>query len=478
MQAIFAVILICASVAVLEGARSGVQMTSFIVGETPGVLYAEAGASGPAVVVAHGFAGSQQMMQGFSLLLARAGYRVYAFDFKGHGRNRVPMSGDVTAVEGTTRVLVDETRAVIDFVDGQGAPVALLGHSMATDVLVRAAKERADVGPIVLVSAFSRVVDEAFPRKTLLITGAWEAGLRGFALEAARMVDATAREGETVRADGVKRRAVAAPMSEHVAVLQSRVARAEALEWLDRSYDRYSIQHVLPTGWAILGVLIGLVLVFPVVVRRIAVQAEKPLHLSWARYFAVVCSPLVLAPLIAAPLEPAFLPVLVADYLGIHLLIYGVVQLGLIWLWGGLPHRFHVKGFLVLALWLALFGLALDRYAANFWPTSERVWIMAVLAGGAVPYMVADAVLAQGMGRGRRLVMRTAFLVSLGVAVALNFEGLFFLIMIGPVLALFYLLFGPMAQATAARSGPLSAGLALGLMLAWALGVSFPLFVA
>ena len=77
----------------------------------------------------------------------------------------------------------------------------------------------------------------------------------------------------------------------------------------------------------------------------------------------------------------------------------------------------------------------------------------------------------------RRFAVRLAFLISLGIAVALDFEGLFFLIMIAPVLVLFYAVFGTMGRQVARRSGPAASGIALGLVLAWALGVSFPLFV-
>ena len=48
--------------------------------------------------------------------------------------------------------------------------------------------------------------------------------------------------------------------------------------------------------------------------------------------------------------------------------------------------------------------------------------------------------------------------------------------MIAPVILLFFLVFGLMGRWVAARAGAASAGLALGLILAWALGVSFPLF--
>ena len=171
---------------VLEGARAGLKIEELRYGETPVTLY-YTGVDGPDVVIAHGFAGSRQMMQGYALVLAQAGYTVHAFDFEGHGMHARPMGGDVTALDGTTQRLVAQTRAVIDRVAGD-APVALLGHSMATDVLVRAAADDPRVGPVVLLSAFSRAITATHPQSLLLITGAWEPGLTDFALEAAQMV--------------------------------------------------------------------------------------------------------------------------------------------------------------------------------------------------------------------------------------------------------------------------------------------------
>ena len=92
--------------------------------------------------------------------------------------------------------------------------------------------------------------------------------------------------------------------------------------------------------------------------------------------------------------------------------------------------------------------------------------------------MIADSRLADGAALWQRITGRVAFFASLGVAVALDFEGLFFLIMIAPVLVLFYLTFGTMGRIASRQVGPSPAGLGLGLALAWALGVSFPMFAA
>ena len=48
--------------------------------------------------------------------------------------------------------------------------------------------------------------------------------------------------------------------------------------------------------------------------------------------------------------------------------------------------------------------------------------------------------------------------------------------MIVPVILLFFLVFGTMGRVVSARAGAATPGLALGVILGWALGVSFPLF--
>ena len=98
----------------LERARQGIVVEDRVFADSPATLYTPRGAAdGPLVVVAHGFAGSRQMMEAISLTLARAGLRVVAFDFAGHGENDTALSRDVAAIEGTTSQLVEQTGDVV-----------------------------------------------------------------------------------------------------------------------------------------------------------------------------------------------------------------------------------------------------------------------------------------------------------------------------------------------------------------------------
>jgi len=466
----------------LERARSGIERVVFTLGETPATLWSRPGTDGPLVVLAHGFAGSRQMMQGYALTLARAGYRALAFDFEGHGRNPVPMSGDVTRLDGTTERLIRQTLAVIDAglarTEAQ-PPVALLGHSMATDILIRTSLREARAGPVVAISMFSQAVTPERPERLLMISGAWEGRLREVALDAVRMIDPDAGEGETVTAAETRRRAVVAPGVEHVGVLFSATAMRETLDWLDAAYGRDGTGRVAATGgWLVL--LLGAIVALAWPLSRL-LPGEAPARsapLTRRRLALALALPALAAPPLAVVVGPGLLPAPVVDHLAVHLLAYGGLQLALLTFWGWRPGPLRLTAALALAVWgIAVFGLALDRYAANFMPTSGRLVLIAGLVPGCLVFMVADAAVTGGgqAGLSRRLAARGAFLVSLGLAVALDFERLFFLLIIAPVIVAFFLVFGLMGRWTAERSGGTAAGAGLGLILAWALGVSFPL---
>ncbi len=486
LAAIAALVIVALCVFLLERDRAGLIVRTVQIGTTPASLYSLPQAEGPVVVVAHGFAGSRQIMQAYSVRLAQAGYRVLAFDLEGHGRNPVPMSGDVTVIEGTTALLVAETRRVIAAaralpgVDG----LALLGHSMATDIIIRAAIAEAEAGSpvdaIVAISMFSQAVTEAQPQRLLGISGQFEGALRGFALEAVRQVDPNADEGDIAIAGDVIRQAVVAPRVEHVGVLFSPVAVIAARDWLDRAFARSSEGGVGNMGLWILGLLGGIVLVVRPLAGLLPPALAAPGALSTRRFLLAILAPTALVPVVLVPVYSNFLPVLVADYLMLHLAMFGVLQFALIG-----DYRMRISGVSVLAVALLVvagigaLGLALDRYAASFLPTGERLPIIAALCLGTIPFMVADSHITQA-GRGalwRRVLARVMVFVSLGIAGMMDPENLLFVLIVLPVFVLFFLVHGLMGRWVARRAGATSAGLGLGLCLAWALGVSFPLFM-
>ncbi|MEM6588042.1 MAG: alpha/beta fold hydrolase [Pseudomonadota bacterium] len=476
---IIALVLGAWAIWMLESSRAGLTFEELRDGPTP-VTRISDGSGGPPVVIAHGFAGSRQMMLSYASALAQGGYTIYSFDFEGHGRHPDPMRGDVTAIEGTTTRLVNQTIGIVDMASDGETPVALLGHSMATDVLVRVARQKEAVGPVVLLSAFSEAIDATQPDDMLLITGAWEGALADFAETALQMTDPDAALGNTVQQGDIRRKAILAPNVEHVAILHSRVGLTEAEDWLNAFYDRPRTDHVaIQTGWPLIALLFALTVLFRPVMQIYPPAEQNTPWLNPYGFAIVTLVPAILTPLLAYPFEIEVLPVLVADYLALHLAIFGLIQLGLLlWLKGRLARPDLIAAALLAAWAILIFGTALDRYGANFWPAEGRLSLIAALCLGAIPFMIADSYFAHGAPFWQRILGRVAFFASLGAAVALDFEGLFFLLMIAPVLVLFYFTFGVMGRITAKIAGPSAAGLGLGVALAWALGVSFPLFAA
>ena len=477
----------------LEGARAGLEITQLSVGTTPATITRLPGVTpAPVVVIAHGFAGSRPLMESFTLTLARAGYIVVGYDLLGHGRNPVPMSGDVSVVTGTTQLLMDELSRVSDAalaLPGVDGRLALLGHSMASDIVVRQAVRDLRVGAVVAVSMFSLAVTRDQPGNLLVIVGEWEKMLAAEAEKALRLADPAANFGQTVGdpAQGSGRRAVLAPNVEHVGVLYSRVAQVAARDWLNESFGRDGTAEVPARGgWIALLLMSVAALGWPLAgaLRRFRATAP-PMHLPRDMFLAAIAGPAAITPLILWPVDVQFLPVLVADYLAVHFALFGLLALGLVAAFGGL-RRGGVLPALLLALPAALFGIAvfgcaLDRYVASFVPVAGRIPVFLTMAVGAVPFMLADAVLTEG-GRAplwRVVTVRGLALASLGLAVALDFEELFFLIMILPIILLFFLLFGTVSGWIGrATWRPAAAGVGLGLFLAWALAVTFPMFVA
>lgn len=482
LAALVALVLIGLGLWGLEAPRAGLTITEARVGQTPVTVMHLPEAEGPVVVIAHGFAGSRQLMAGWQLSLARAGFITVSFDFEGHGRNPVPMSGDVTSIDGTTRLLMEETGRVTDFavtIPGAVPRVALLGHSMASDIVMRQGLADPRVEAVVGLSVFSAAITPDAPGNLLILNGEWEGALR---VEAQRvMAETGALEGETLGTPGVgfARRAAPVPMVEHVGILYAPAGIAEAIDWLSASFGTPPQSGPVSLGpWIILTLFGVVLLVRPM--ARLLPAGPAPWHPDRRLFWALAVAPAVATPLILSLFETRFLPVLVADYLALHLALYGALVLaGAAWA-GGLPRaRGWVLGVMLALYGIAVFGGIMDRYVGSFVPHPGRIAVIAAILPGAILAMLADAVLSEATRAAlwRRVVARGLFLGSLGGAVALDFERLFFLIIILPVILLFYLSFGMMGRFVGQRSGSVVAlGLGLGLVLGWALGVTFPMF--
>lgn len=465
---------------VLEQRFAGLEREEIRVGQTPVTVYAEPRDTPlPVVVVAHGFGGSRQMMDQISVTVARAGYRVAAFDFPGHGRNPVPMSADVTSLEGTTAQLVRATEAVAQAMlerDDTTDELSFVGHSMATDVVIRATRSFDATASIVAISMYSEAVTPEHPQRLLVVSGASETRLREVALDAMHQIEPTATEGQIVSDGSVTRRALSAPWVGHVGVLYSPVTLHAMADWISEQSGTEP-PRLDGTGWVAGALMLALAaLAWPL--SRLLPQRDVSGPSLSSRSFvwiALMPAPLSIAAAYVAP--PAIAGLQGLGALVVFLLSWGVLQLAGLYRAGCRPPRPDALGAVALLAWgLMVFAVALDRYGAAFLPTGPRMMAMAVLALATVPLCIADQRLLTAAPWWRRIAARFCLFVSLAGAMMLSPADMGLTFTVLPVLVLFWLVYGSFARWVATRRGDGATGVASGIILAWALAASTPLF--
>lgn len=500
--AVLALLAIGWSLAELRATTRGVAISRVLVGGTPVTIYrpAQTGARpGPVVLIAHGFAGSQQLMQPFATTFARNGYVAVTFDFLGHGRNPAPLTGSITSADGATRALVGQTLRIAGFARRLGdGRLAVLGHSMASDIIVRVAEADSHVGATIAVSMFSPAVTPRAPRNLLIIVGGWESMLQREALRAVGLATAPLRPraGTTYGdfARGTARRAAFSDGVEHIGVLYSPASMAAALAWLDAAFGIAATQppYLDHRGPWILLLLAGIVALARPLSRLLPVVSAAPAGagLGWRAIWPCLLVPAVATPLILRLLPTHFLPILVGDYLSVHFGLYGLITL-LCLRWrrvpgAGSPAPVSVSKLVAAALAITLYlgatlGQAIDTYATSFMAVPARVPLILAMLVGTTCFCLGDEWLTRGAGgaRGAYPASKLAFILSLAIAIALDFERLFFLIIIVPVIVMFFIVFGAFSRwSYRATRHPLPAAIATAIAFAWAIGVTFPMIAA
>lgn len=483
----------------LDAATAGLTVSKERVGEIPVTLYRPPGGEpAPVVVIAHGFAGSQQLMQPFAVTLARNGYLAVTFDFPGHGGNPTPFVARIEDQERRVAILLVALESVVQFatgLPGSDGRLALLGHSMAGDVLVRlAAAERDRVGATVLVSPYlAPDAPTREPRNLLILFGALEpemlhqVGREAIAAATGGAVETAVTYGDVEQGDA--RRLMLVPGVEHIGVLYGGGGITAALDWLNQAFGRSGDGFIDRRGpW--LGLLfLGLIVLAWPLSRFLPRAATQPLGagLAWRRLLPVALVPAVLTPLILRPLPSDYLPILLGDYLALHFGVYGLITAAGLWLSGrgrageGVGHilwpglvigTLAVMAYLILAI-----ALPTDRFVTAFIPGGERLWLLLGIVPGTWAYFAADTWASRGPGapRAAPVLTKALFLLSLLAAVALNLSELFFLIIIVPAILAFFLLDGLVGGWVYLRTWhPLVGALGIGLLFAWAIAVTFP----
>ncbi len=514
LVALLAVLAIGAALWRLQDATLAVIVERAAPGGVPVTVFRPASGAppGPVVVVAHGFAGAQQLMLPFAVTLARHGHVAVTFDFPGHGRNAEPLAGGLrdhqrasTSLRGALEIVEHYARDLPEGRDG----VMLLGHSMGGHVVLDHAMARgAAIAGTVAVSTFGAAIPpgSAGPRNLLVMVGGWEPGrLRE---ESARMAASGLPDGTAVRpdttygsfAEGTARRLAIIPGVEHIAVLYGAKGLEAAAQWADSVAGRAPtpVRFVDARGPWIGLLMLGLVaLAWPLAALlpradrgRLGASAGLGAGLGWRRLWWVALLPAVATPLLLRLVPTDALPLLLGDYVAAHCALYGALTALCLWRagatmpWTREPARrtrwwpVLVGGAALAAYGTLGIGSAIDAEVMAFWPVGARWWLTGAMLAGLLPFFLADEWLTRGPGAAPLgyAATKLCFLLSLALAIALDLKRLFFLIIILPVILLLFLVFGRFsAWAWRSTGHPWIAALGNAAILAWATGTIFPL---
>ena len=328
-----AVILIVASWWQVLAARGGFTVRHITRDGVPMVYLAPAVAQrAPGLLVAHGFAGSKQLMLAYGYTLAHAGYAVLLWDFGGHGANGNALAGDSLQDD------LDRAYAVlIEQPEVDPARLALLGHSMGSGAVMAAGIRNPNrYTATIAISPTGADVSPAAPRNLLLQAGGWEGN---FAANARRLLAAAGGAGDDF-ANGRARRLIVVPNAEHISILFRSASSRAVLDWLARAFGEardtpYVDRRIIWYAVSLLGWLLALAAAAP---RLQPAIPERPSGRRWLPWAGLAVAPLIAS----AALVVANRTLSLADFGGLR--VGGAVGLwflvaGLVWLACNLPAR-------------------------------------------------------------------------------------------------------------------------------------------
>ena len=207
------------------------------------------------IVIGHGFAGSKEMMRQIAYDVANAGSNAVLFDFIGHGSNQHKLVNQPTEITGTTKQLVNQLSDIIKFVYekfGNEISISLVGHSMASDIVIRASADKR-INSVIAISPYSNGITQNFPKNLLLISGQFEDHLRSHALQMVKTLKPEAKENTEYAEKKIRRKASYIQNTGHVGVIYAPQTTRIIIDWLKlENYDRPFWKTQI--GWILIGI--------------------------------------------------------------------------------------------------------------------------------------------------------------------------------------------------------------------------------
>lgn len=226
--------LILLSIWQINSPKRDIQVSQTEIDGVPTTIYLplmESDDNPPIVLVAHGFAASQNIMSSIALTLSHAGFSVITWDFNGHGSN-----ANSFASEDFSNTLIDNAMTVLSFASDQGlindSNYAILGHSMGSGVALTFGQNNPETEATIAISPVRQTVTPELPKNLLLLAGSREGN---FVRNAEALLNQAGGAGGDPK-QGNARKLQIIPNVEHISILFSKAAYDETQAWLETTF--------------------------------------------------------------------------------------------------------------------------------------------------------------------------------------------------------------------------------------------------
>ena len=425
-------------------------------------------------IICHGYAGSKEMMRQLALDISNAGSHAVIFDFIGHGSNSQKLVNNPTELSGTTQQLVDQLIGIINFLKtkyGSEVKINLIGHSMASDIVIRAS-ENQNITSIAAISPYSTKVTASFPGDLLLTSGQFERHLRKHSLKFTQLVDPVAVENIEYSTGTIRRKASYTKNTGHVSVIYSPNTSSEIIEWFDlENYER--------SIWAthIIWVLLGLTLI-TYGMSRLKVSnitfTQQQRHSS-IRLTIVSISSLTIA-LFSSLLNYELFSVFgfgsIAAYFGLN----GLAILILCRETRDNLENFNFYSFLKLVVAFSFLTILINHFIGSYSIYNHRLFAFLIMIIPITIFCVAIENLIALSSTAIAIFIRIMPVIGFSILLAIFPEKYGVMFTTVPIYIFYFLVFGYIAKFQRNRMGSFTTGAANGIFLTFAFAATNPIF--
>ena len=426
-------------------------------------------------IICHGYGGSIEMMRQLAFDISSAGSSVILFDFIGHGNNQNLLINQPERIEGTTKQLVDQLVSIIDKVRlefGDDADISLIGHSMASDIAIRASKY-SDISSVIAISPYSTAITEIFPRDLLLISGQFERHLRDASLKQVKKVKQDALENTIILSESLRRKASYITNAGHVTIVYAPQTSKEIIEWLGLNQTGRSLITT-----QILWIALAAVLLLRFSTKLFSFE-RSPDHVPNLSFVKASLMMLV-ASLLAVPsaavsysLTPIFGFSNLAYFFGFYALVLAVFcrLARLDWKW-----VFDIRLFIVVFVLFLAISVFVNNFVGSFILNGNRFLAFVTLLFPMTLFCIFSEHIINATRQNCTFVVRMVPIVGLVLFIAIYPQKLGLMFTTIPIYVFYFMVFGYVGKFYRNHAGPLVVGICNGIYLSYAFAATNPIF--